>query len=289
MPWRRNAVLGTVALAAASFLCTSAAGAAIPGDAPTYIALGGSGSVGVQPTLATPKGQPTDSGYANDIAASLRSRWPDLQLVQFGCSGETTNAMLFGNTHCHYFLGSQLATALSFLSLHRVNLVTVDIGFNDLDHCITGLSIDEACAVRATSMVRLQLVQILTLLRGAAAPDTRFVGIGHFDPFLGRYFQGAAGRVFAEASVGVIEHLNAAMDSAYDEFGIPMTDVASAFDMTDTTPTSVAGLGIVPKNVARTCQLTWMCSPGPLGPNRHPNDYGYRVIGDSVTDLLANH
>ncbi len=218
MPWVRNAVLGTVALVAAAFLCTSAAGAAIPDDAPSYLALGGSGSVGVQPTLQIPKGQPTDAGYANDIAASLRSRWPDLQLVQFGCSGETTNAMLFGGPHCHYFLGTQLATALSFLSLHRTNLVTVDLGFNDLDHCIFGLSIDEACAARATSLVRVQLVQILTLLRGSAAPGTRFVGIGHYDPFLGRYLRGPAGQAFAEASVGVIERLNAAMDSAYDEF-----------------------------------------------------------------------
>jgi lysophospholipase L1-like esterase len=288
MPWFRVTAIGAMALAAGLFGLNSAAGAALH-DAPAYVALGGSGSVGFQPTTQSPDGQPTDTGYANDIDASLHSRWPDLRLVQFGCPGETTNAMLFGGSRCHYQLGTQLAMAVSFLHRHAADLVTVDLGANDLDRCIDDLSIDEACAATMTALARTQLVEILTVLRATAAPGTKFVGIGHSDPYLGRYLDGPSGRAFALESVGLIERLNAAMESAYDEFDIPMADVASAFDMTDTTPTVVPGLGTLPLNVARTCQLTWMCAPAPLGPNRHPNDSGYRVIADTVTDLLADH
>jgi len=288
MPWFRVTAVGAMAMVASLFGLGSAAGAALH-DAPAYVALGGSASVGTQPTLQRPRGQPTDSGYANDVEASLRSRRPDLHLVELGCPGETTNAMLLGGSRCHYALGTQLATAISFLQRHDADLVTVDLGANDLDHCIKGLSLDEACAAVMTDLARTQLLQILTELRAAAAPGTRFIGIGHYDPYLGRYIDGPAGQAFALASVGVIQRLNAAMESAYNQFGIPMADVASAFNMTDSTPTDVAGLGTVPLNVARTCQLTWMCAAAPLGPNRHPNDGGYRVIADTVTDLLADH
>ena len=49
-----------------------------------YLALGGSASIGFQPTAARPQGQPTDTGYANDLLSIERSRWHDLQLVQLG-------------------------------------------------------------------------------------------------------------------------------------------------------------------------------------------------------------
>jgi hypothetical protein len=62
-----------------------------------------------------------------------------------------------------------------------------------------------------------------------------------------------------------------------------MADVGAAFDMTDTAPTSLPGTGLVPRNVARTCALTWRCTPEPLGPNQHPNDAGYRVISEAIS------
>jgi hypothetical protein len=65
-----------------------------------YLALGGSGSVGVQPTRAAVRGQPTDRGYSNDLLGLLRSRWRDLQLVELGCPRETSATMLNGEDKC---------------------------------------------------------------------------------------------------------------------------------------------------------------------------------------------
>jgi hypothetical protein len=65
-----------------------------------------------------------------------------------------------------------------------------------------------------------------------------------------------------------------------------MADVAAAFATTDTSPTTLAGHGAVPTNVARICQLTWMCAPKPVGPNIHANASGYQVIAGAFRPLV---
>ena len=70
---RRLMVGATVALGSfASFGMTQAG--ATGSVTSYYLALGGSGSLGVQPTVDHPNGQPTNSGYANDLLALERSR-----------------------------------------------------------------------------------------------------------------------------------------------------------------------------------------------------------------------
>ena len=49
----------------------------------------------------------------------------------------------------------------------------------------------------------------------------------------------------------------------------------------------VSGVGVVPRNVARICALTWMCAPPPYGPNQHPNADGYRVISQAIETALG--
>ncbi len=63
---------------------------------------------------------------------------------------------------------------------------------------------------------------------------------------------------------------------------MPMADVGAAFQLHDTSPVDVPGLGTVPTNVARVCALTWMCAAAPLGPNSHPNDEGYQVVSNAI-------
>ena len=58
-------------------LAAPAPGRATPGPH-YYLALGGSDSVGFQPTAAIPHGAPTDEGYADDLVATERARWDDL-------------------------------------------------------------------------------------------------------------------------------------------------------------------------------------------------------------------
>jgi hypothetical protein len=68
-----------------------------------------------------------------------------------------------------------------------------------------------------------------------------------------------------------------------------MADVASVFDISDTAVTTQVGTQTVPEDVARTCTLTWMCTPAPLGPNPHPDDEGYRAISQAIGALVTTH
>jgi lysophospholipase L1-like esterase len=268
---------------------TSAAGASTTAPPPFDTALGGSGSVGFQPTFAHPHGQPTGSGYADDLAAREATRWPGLTLVRMGCPGMTTQTMIGGRGHCSYEAGSQLQTALSFLRTHPSTvLVTVDLGFNDVVSCLHHMEVRAECVDSALATVQSQLPQILRALRQAAPAGARLIGVGHYDPFLGDAVRGPVGQAFAQASLGIIDRLNAVLRAAYAQADMPMADVAAAFQLHDTSPVHVPGLGTVPTNVARACALTWMCMPRPLGPNSHPNDNGYRVVSDAIAAALAS-
>jgi hypothetical protein len=293
-PWRvatgmsaAVAALSLAALAALAALGTPA-GAAVTGlDPPYYVALGGSGSVGEQPTAASPRGQPTDEGYANDLNEVERARWPGLQLVKLGCPGETTVTMRQGGDRCHYAAGSQLSAALAFLRLHPSTvLMTLDIGFNDVRPCLSDQHVDEACVAQALLTVHEQIAAMVPLLRAAGPPGMRLVGVGHYDPFLGRYLSGTTGHSFAVESMNVVSRLNDVLRSAYNGAGIPMADVAAAFSTAATSSTPLAGRGVVPRNVARVCALTWVCSAAPYGPNQHPNDAGYQAISRAIDDAL---
>ncbi|HXA32543.1 MAG TPA: SGNH/GDSL hydrolase family protein [Acidimicrobiales bacterium] len=266
---------------------SGSAGAAASGPA-FYLDVGGSASVGFQPTVAQPHGQPTDSGYANDLVSRERAVWPTLQLQEVGCPGATTGTMLEGGGHCFYPDGTQLATAVDFLRDHPTTvLVTVDLGFNNLHSCIVDGQIDEPCVDQSISMVNQQLPVILSALRAAGSPGLRIIGIGHYDPFLGSYLRGPTGRLLVPESLDAISRLDQALASIYAANGIPMADVAGSFSTTNTVPTMMAGVGMVPRDVARICALTWMCSPQPYGPNQHPNEDGYRVISQAIMAALA--
>jgi hypothetical protein len=75
--------------------------------------------------------QPTDQGYADDLAALGLSVVPQLQLVKLGCETEETTASMLTGGRCACDHGSQLAEAEAeaFLRAHRGStvLVTIDI------------------------------------------------------------------------------------------------------------------------------------------------------------------
>lgn len=279
-------ILGLAGAAAAA--AESAAGASqAPATVEYYLDLGGSASVGFQPTAARPDGQPTDTGYANVLLTLERARWHDLQLVQFGCPGETTGTFMNGGDPCRPAGQTQLSQAVTFLHMHPDTvLVTVDLGFNDIERCLAFHIVDETCLTQRLDVIDQQLPPILAALRAAAAPTVRFVGVGHYDPFLGAYLHGGSDIAFSEESVAAMERLDGTLHAIYAAAGVPMADVGRAFGITQSEPVDLAGVGDVPRNVARTCALTWMCTSDSLRARQHPDDAGYQVIAQAIAATI---
>ena len=253
-----------------------------------YLDIGGSASVGVQPTLDAPHGEPTTSGYANDLVALEAAKGVTLQLTQTGCPGESTTTMLFGGDNCYPTTTTQLATDVSFLQSHhdQTGIVTVDLGFNNLVKCIKLTTGASACLDQGLATVRQELPQILSTLQAAAGPNVHFVGVGHYDPFLTSALYGTTGVAKSTRSLDVMSSLNRTLSRIYESFFIPTANVARAFKNHDRTLTRLSGGRTMAANVAETCALTWMCQPAPYGPNLHPDGSGYRVIAEAIAAKL---
>jgi lysophospholipase L1-like esterase len=254
-----------------------------------YLAIGGSESLGVQPTPDTPHGVRTDEGYANDLVAYEAARGITLDLTQVGCPGEMTTTMLNGNDHCYGGIDTQLAAAMTFLSDHQdeQGIVTIDLGFNNVRRCLLHEVVDEDCVKQELYDVRGDVPLIIQSLKSVAGPDVTFVGLGHYDPYLAYERQGAAAD-FAARSERVMDRLNGVLRYAYSSEDVPMADVNDFFDGKDRTPVTLSGVGTVPNDVAHICQLTWMCATAPYGPDFHPDDAGYETIAAAIEAVLPS-
>ena len=259
-------------------LILAVVGASMPARAaqPTqyYLALGDSLAQGVQPSA---KGDvETDQGYADDLFAVLHFVKPHLALERLGCPGETSTSMISGGI-CSYPEGSQLKAALGFLATHQVDLITIDIGANDVDGCVNVgmLSLDPVCVQNGIETAGSNLAYILGALREAAGKKTRIVGMNYYDPFLAAYTTGATGQAVAAESLTAANTFNEVLGSVYHAFAVPVADVAKAFHTNDSTMLPVVNL---PANVFFIDTWTWMAAPPPLGPDIHANAAGYAVI-----------
>lgn len=248
-----------------------------------YLAVGGSASVGWQPTLADPDGERTTEGYADDLVDLEAADGVSLDLTQTGCPDETTWAMLSGGDRCYPAPETQLSVAVAFLEAHRAvpGLVSIDLGHNDLFPCLAHHRVDPDCVDQRLGLLGPQLSEILSALRSAAGPEVAFVGVGNYDPFLAAALDGPDAQAFAHQSLDVIARLDRTLEATYHAAHVPMADVEEAFEMGDTTPTAFEGT-TAPAELARVCDLTWMCQPPPLGPNIHPNDAGYEAIARAI-------
>jgi lysophospholipase L1-like esterase len=288
----RALVIVALLLAPLTFALADLGGASVAGAATLpsvfYLDIGGSASVGVQPTVSNPRGDPTADGYANDLVALEAAKGVTLQLVQTGCPGESTTTMLYGGDHCNVSPTTQLTTDVAFLQSHydQTGIVTVDLGFNNVVKCMrltTGIS---TCLNQGFATVRQELPLIMSTLHAAAGPNVHFVGVGHYDPYLESALHGSTGVVKATKSLDAMSRLNRTLSNIYQSFLIPTANVASAFKNFDRTPTTLPGVGTVATSVAETCALTWMCEAAPYGPNLHPTDSGYEIIASTIAALL---
>lgn len=273
------------ALAATIAGCTSGPSARHPGPPVSYyLSLGDSLSQGVQPDSAGISA-PTRQGYADQIYATLRRGDRGLRLVKLGCLGETTGTMISGGL-CAYPDGSQLATAASFLRAHpgRVRLITIDIGANDPDACVTHptLTTIASCLGKSFPDTIINLTKILKTLRAAPVRQARVIGMSYYVPTLAQWRDGLLGQALARVSEAAVAGYNRLLADVYQKYGARVADVFGAFRSADFSGRlTLPGIGAVPTNVAAICHWTWECAPAPRGPNIHANPAGYRVIAQA--------
>ena len=283
---RRLLIVASVVAALAVPVTAAASSGATrhPGASPAvyYLSLGDSLAQGVQPN-STGASVETNQGYADDLFGVERFRVRGLQLEKLGCPGETTTTMLTGGI-CPYAQGNQVAAAGAFLATHKVAFITIDIGANNVDGCVTPTGLDPTCVEAGFTAAGHDLPLILGALR-SAAPTVPIYGMNYYDPFLSEWLSGSVGQALATESVTVAGEFNAAvLAPVYTAFGAPVADVASAFQTTNFNLVPFLG---IPVNVLTICGLTWMCAPAPVGPNIHANVIGYALIASTFARTIG--
>lgn len=255
-----------------------------------YLSLGTSLAVGIQPGIDGVN-QLTDEGYADQVHDIVAPDYRKLKLTKLGCPGETTETMIAGGK-CDYEEGSQLAQAIEFLHAHKGNvaIVTIDMGVNDVlaANCIdvATSNADVTCLLNAFNELSINLITIVTALRQAAHPDTKFVAINYYNTFLAFWPTGPSGQFLAYQSRDLANILNYdVLGGVYAAFGVPLADVAAAFDSNNFDTNTATGL---PQNVLNICIYTWMCAASPVGPNIHANRYGYGIIAATIAAELEH-
>jgi lysophospholipase L1-like esterase len=225
-----------------------------------YLALGDSITYGFQPDKAN--GAPPsafDTGYVDVFAARLRKLSPKIQVVNYGCPGESTVTftrggcpwLAEGNKLHDAFRGSQLKAALSVLRAHpgQVSPITLTLWGNDL----APLSEKGKRAPSAIASVASRLNSILQRLR-VAAPTAEIIVTGAWNPEVDQLKQ----------TQPLYRSLDAAIARAAAASRVRVAKTFAAFN----------GPGSFGRQRARLCALTFLCSKGDV----HPTNAGYRAM-----------
>src|SRR6266545_4729776 len=181
-----------------------------------------------------------------------------------------------------YYLA--LGDSLAFVRAHRgkVHLITIDIGGNDVNRCVSlTAGIDQECFRQGLFTIAVNLLPTVLALRHAA-PGAIIAGMTYYDTVLAAWLTGPAGQALAKQSIPLSHQFNGLLALIYRLGRFHVADVAAAFSTDDMT-TLVNG---IPLDVARICQWTWMCAPAPLGPDIHANTAGYGVIAKTFAAVL---
>jgi hypothetical protein len=256
-----------------------------------YVSLGDSYSVGFQPNLgATP-------GYTVYVAKKTH-----LTLVNFGCAGTTTAAIL-DRVGCPVVLPhtagvvtypttTQIAAAESFLTSHRghIGLITVTIGGDDVTGCATKPNV-VACVGTAANNIKTNVTALAADLRAAAGPNVPIIGSTYPDVILGLYVYptnpaSASAVNLAKLSVVAFKAIvNPALAKAYASANGKLVDVTAAagsyIPLTKTVNTKT--YGVIPVAVAGVCTYSWFCAQG----NIHGTTQGYTLIGKLIVTQYA--
>ncbi len=265
-------------------------GAAAQSTAPTYyLSLGDSLSVGRQPDSHV-QSHSTTLGYVEVVTRGLSQRaGRTVRPIKLGCGGTTATALGGPTCTSRYPGSSQVAQAERFLKAHpgQVALVTIQIGDNDVEGCVSPRGIPRSCVDYGMRTLRRNLPAIAQRLKRAAGASVPVIGVSDYDQFLAFYLWGGRSRQVALDSVSFLDNLNATMSSIYRAAGVGVADASGRFATRSVHRfVSLAGHGRVPLAVARICQWTWACSRPPIGFNDHANTAGYHAIGLTILDTF---
>jgi lysophospholipase L1-like esterase len=248
---------GAAAVSLVTLAVVIATGVEAKGPQSYYLALGDSIAFGIQPDKGT-RPATFENGYVDLFAARLRKLSPQIELVNYGCPGESSVTFMRGG--CPWlrdgqklhdsFRGAQLEAALSFLRAHRgqVSPITLTLWGNDL----APLSAKGPRLPKAIASFTSRLDSILDQLR-SAAPTAEIIVTGAWNIEIDRAKK--------------TEPLYRSLDRA-----IARTAAGSHARVAKLYPVfSPHG------NPRRLCALTYMCSKG----DPHPNNAGYRAMADA--------
>jgi lysophospholipase L1-like esterase len=251
---------------------------AVTASTPYYLALGDSLAAGTGAST-------TATRYVDVLATHEAARFPGLQLVDLACGGATTTSVING-PGCSYTTGTQLGDAEAFLRAHpgHVPFVTIDIGANDVDGCLSGSTVNPGCVQSGLAHICTDLPQILAGL-DAAYPGLVVYGMDYYDPFLGLWITGPTGQTLAQQSEALALSLNGQLAQIYAAGGVATADPATLFQTSDFAPTG-SYLGVTePQNVADVCNWTLFCSGGG---NIHANDIGHGLVAQAFEQVVDN-
>ena len=167
--------------------------------------------------------------------------------------------------------------------------ITIDIGGNDVVNCVNGAGIDTACVLQGLTTMQANMKIILDALRQAAGPTVPMYAMNYFNPFLGDWVAEGRARV-AVSSVAELALFNQTLGAAYGGEGVPVADVADAFESNDMTDMVSSAWGQVPVAVDKACTLLDItCTVGQLeGFGDDPDVAGATVIAGAFETTMGS-
>jgi lysophospholipase L1-like esterase len=264
------------------------------------LSLGDSYSVGWQELPGGTQGS-THNGPADQLVPLAGARGWNLKLVNLGCAGATTTSMLTASAvgcapnalapgAANYPAKSQTQAAVDFIKSHphRVRVVTISIGGNDVDGCPTQ-SDATGCVTANMPRAIKNLTRIVKQLRAASGQMTRIIGSTYPDVELGLWVHptvlGANTLALIPGSVSAFrDDINPGLEKAYGTVGAAFVDVTKATGAYGPfLATTDRAFGQIPVPVAKVCTLTYFCD-GTF--NIHMRTPGYHIIAALEANTL---
>jgi lysophospholipase L1-like esterase len=226
-----------------------------------YLALGDSMAFGYQPDKGV-KPATFHTGYVDLLAARLAKLSPKIQVVNYGCPGESTVTFtrggcdwLKGGMKLHDpFKGSQVDAAVAFLKAHpgKVSPITLTLWGNDL----YPLSQQAKGAPKAIAAFEKRFSTILERLR-AAAPKAEIIVSGAWNPEANALWK----------TEPLYRSVDKAIGRAAATSRARVANMWAAFNS-----------GNRAAQKARLCKVTYFCSKGG---DPHPTNAGYQAMADA--------